>query len=249
MNDKNPAGTPVRHKLQVHFDTHECQVSRDVLAGMADDLDSLARQVGHFPQADVRVLIEWNGRNNEYVVKLTLLLPGETLVTSDHDPVLHAAFARALASLEDAVRGYEERLDGRAERRKQQATGLPEVAPAAPIDLAAIDAAAAAGDYPAFRAAVAPFEEWLRLRVGRWVERYPAVEARIGRGLEVADVTEGVFLAAFEGHAHRPEEVRYREWLESLIDPAIRAIEHDPEGELENINMARAASGTGPTGR
>jgi ribosome-associated translation inhibitor RaiA len=241
MNDKNPAGTPVRHKLQVHFDTHECQVSRDVLAGMADDLDSLARQVGHFPQADVRVLIEWNGRNNEYVVKLTLLLPGETLVTSDHDPVLHAAFVRAVASVEDAVRAYKERLDRLPERQSQETRTGQEVVPAAPIDVAVLDAAVAAGDYPAFRAAVASYEDSLRLRVGRWIERYPAVQGRIGRGLEVIDVVEGVFLAAFEGHVRRHNEVPYGQWLETLIDPTLRAIERDPERELENINMARAA--------
>ena len=233
---------PVRHKLQVHFDAHECQPTPEELAEMADDLDSLARQVGNFPLADARVNIEWNGRNNEYAVKLALLLTGEPIVTSDHDRVLHAAFDRALASLEHAVEAYKERLDRVAERRRHETGTDLELTPATLPDAAALDAAVAAGDYAAYRAAVAPYEDALRLRVGRWVERYPAVQGMMGNGLETVDVTEGVFLAAFEEHPRRQPDVPYGAWLEGLIDPAVRAIEHNPTEELENIRMVRTAS-------
>jgi ribosome-associated translation inhibitor RaiA len=236
------ANTSVRHKLQVHFDAHECQPTPEELAGMADDLDSLARQVGNFPLADARVNIEWNGRNNEYAVKLALLLTGEPIVTSDHDRVLHAAFDRALASLEHAVEAYKERLDRVSERRRQETGTDLELTPAILPDADALDAAVEAGDYAAFRGAVAPYEDSLRLRVGRWVERYPAVQGMMGNGLDVADVVEGVFLAAFEEHPRRQPDVRYGEWLETLIDPTVRAIEQNPAKELDNINMVRSAS-------
>jgi len=42
-----------------------------------------------------------------------------------------------------------------------------------------------AGDYAAFRVAAFGFEDAVRLRAGRWVERYPDLEAKIGRGLRV----------------------------------------------------------------
>jgi ribosome-associated translation inhibitor RaiA len=241
MGNKKPAGRLVRHKLQVHFDLHECQFTPEALAGMADGLDSVARQVGHFPDADARAVIEWNGRNSEYTVKLSLILSGETLVTSDHDPVAHAAFRRAVSSLELALEGYKGRLAGVDERQRQEEGTRQEVATAVPVDAAALDAAVAAGDYPAFRAAIAPYEDSLRLRVGRWVERYPEAQARMGRDFDVMDLTEGVFLAAFENHPHRHDEVRYGVWLEGLIDPTVRAVMHDPAGELTNINMARSA--------
>jgi len=236
----------VRHKLQVHFDPHECEPTDRELADMADDTDSLARQVGNFPQADLRVLIERNARSDEYAVKLTLLLPGDALVTSDHDRVMHAAFERALASLEDTVKEYKDRLGQVSERRKTEARTHQEVTPPTAADPAALDAAVAAGDYPAFRAAIAPYEDALRVRAGRWVERHPAVQARMGKGLETIDIAEGVFLAAFEGHANRPAGVPYGAWLENLLDPVIRAIEQHPDAELENINMARAACEAGP---
>jgi ribosome-associated translation inhibitor RaiA len=237
---------PVKHKLQVYFDPHECQPTGRELTEMADDTDSLARQVGNFPQADLRVLIERNARSDEYTVKLRLLLPGDALVTSDHDRVMHAAFERALASLEDAVKEYKDRLGQVPERRKTEAKTHQKLTPPTAVDAAALDAAVAAGDYPAFRAAVAPYEDALRVRAGRWVERYPAVQARMGNGLETIDIADGVFLAAFEEHPNRPPGVPYGTWLEGLLDPTIKAIEHHPDDELENINMARAACDAGP---
>jgi len=241
MTDTTTPEQPVRHKLQVHFDTHEFEPNPAELADLADDADSLARQVGNFPVADLRVIIEWKARTNEYAVKLTLLLPGETLVTSDHDRVIPPAYERAMAALEDLVKAYKDRLNQHEERRKHEAGTLQELPPGEPIDPAALDAAAAAADYAAFRTAIAPYEDNLRLRVGRWVERYPAVQARIGRGLETIDITEAVMLSAFEGHTARPPGVRYGEWLEGLIDPAVRAFEHHADRELENVNMARTA--------
>ena len=132
------------------------------------------------------------------------------------------------------------------ERQKQEKGTHQEMAPATPIDPAALDAAAEAGDYPAFRAAVTPYEDAVRLRAGRWVERYPEVQGRMGRGLDVIDVVEGVFLAAFEGYECRPAGVRFGDWLEGPIDPTVRAIAHNPDEELENINMARSACEADP---
>jgi ribosome-associated translation inhibitor RaiA len=242
MNDTTNAGPRIRHKLQIHFDTHECQPAPAEFARMSDDLDSLARQVGDFPQADLRVVIEWNRRDNEFVVKIALLLPGETLVTSDHDTVLHAAFRRALDSLELRFKGYHERLGGvDARQQRVEAAKHQPTTEVGPLDQVALDAAVASRDYPAFRAAIAPYEDWLRLRVGRWVERYPDVQARMGRDFDVLDLSEGVFLAAFEQHPHRHAEVRYRDWLEGLIDPTVKAFEHDAASEMENVNMARSA--------
>ena len=241
MTDPTTATRSVRHKLQVHFDAHHCQPTPAELENLADALDPLARQVGNFPQADCRVVIEYRNRSNEYVVKLSLLLPGRDLVTSHHDPVLHAAFERALAPLEDLVKAYKDQLGQVEDRRKHENGTIRDVIPDMPLDAAALDAAVAAGDYPAYRAAVGGYEDALRVRVGRWVERYPAVQARMGRGLETVDLAEAVFLAAFEGHDARPPGVRYGDWLEGLIDPTVKAFEHHPDRELENVNMARVA--------
>ena len=241
-NDAKTPDSPVRHKLQVYFDAHECQPAPEELAELSDDLDTLARQVGDFPRATLRVVIEWNGRNNEYSVKLTLILSTDTLVTSSHHAVLHTAFRQALDSLEQSAAGHKEMLEGLHQRQLQEeaAKSQPTIEPA-PIDEAALHAATAASDYPAFRTAVAPYEEWLRLRVGRWVERGADAQSRMGRDFDVLDLTEGVFLSAFEQHPHWQPEVRYRDWLDGLIDPTVKAFTRDAVGEKENVNMARSA--------
>jgi len=103
-----------------------------------------------------------------------------------------------------------------------------------------------AGDYAAFRTALAPYEDGLRVRVGRWIERYPSVQALVGKKIEAVDVAEAVFLAAFDEYEHQPLDERFGDWLESLIDPTVRAFEHNPDEELENVNMARTAVDAGP---
>lgn len=245
MNDRN-AGGQLRHKLKLQFDAHEYELSEAEVARLSADLDSLAVRLGDFPLADLRVLVEKNGRAGNFMVKLTLILSSEVLVTSDHDPQLHPAFRRALESLERTVEGHKERLEGvDLRQQREEAARLQPTVQAGPVDEAALDAAAAASDYPAFRTAITPYEDWLRLRVGRWVERYPEVQARMGRDFDVLDLTEGVFLSAFERHAHRHGEVRYSDWLEGLIDQTVKDFAHDPVRERENVNMARSACAVG----
>jgi hypothetical protein len=116
-------------------------------------------------------------------------------------------------------------------------------------DAAAVDRAVAEGDYSAFRRATFGYEEPLRRRVGRWIERYPALSARIGKGITIDDVVEEVFLDAFEAYGDRPRGNRLGDWLEGLIDPAIKELAAHPDEELENINLARAARAAEGRGR
>jgi hypothetical protein len=236
------SGEGVRHKLQVHFDAHECDVPADEIRGLADQCDALAVRVGNFPRAELRAYVERNRRSNEFVVKLTLLLSTDTLVTSDHDPQLRQAFGRALDSLERTVEGHLGKLEGTdiRQEREEAAKRQPTVEPG-PLDENALAAAARAEEYAAFRAAVAPYEEWLRLRAGRWVERYPEAQAMMSRDFDVLDLMEGTFLSAFENYEHRQREVPFHTWLEGLIDPTVKAFVRDPVHERENVNMARSA--------
>lgn len=232
--------------LLVQYDVHQGHVDQAELDKMSAGLDGLSRQVANFPQHDLRVVIEHRPRTNEFALKLTLLLPGKTLVASDHDVILHAAFERALRSLAHELDAYKDSLERMEERQKQQEGTRQDVFPDLPLDAAALDAAVGAGDYAAFRAVISAYEDALRLRAGRWVERYPEVQAKMGHGMDVMDLVDGVFLAAFEGHPTRPPGVPYGQWLEGLIDPTVRDIAHHPDEELENIRMARSACEAGP---
>jgi ribosome-associated translation inhibitor RaiA len=227
--------------LRVHLDTRHCQLAPAESDKLDSDLESLRRQVEHFPAADLNVLIEHNARSNDYSVKLSLLLSGATLVGNDHDSAWHAAFERVLSGLEENVRAYKDRLGNVPERQKQEKGTHQEIEPSNEPDRAELDAAVRGGDYTAFRTATFPYEEAVRKRAGRWVDRIPAVQGRIGRGLELADIVEEVFLTAFEQYDRRPAGLRFGDWLESLIDPAVKAIQAHPDQELENINLARSA--------
>jgi len=79
----------------------------------------------------------------------------------------------------------------------------------------------------------------LRARVGRWVQRYPQIQAKIGTHFTIADIVEETFMLAFDRYKEWRPEMFFGQWLEALIDPAMKAIARDPDGELEVISFQR----------
>jgi ribosome-associated translation inhibitor RaiA len=233
--------------LRVQIDTHQCDLSPDAITKMQDGLDSLTRMVENFPKPELRILVEHNNRSNDYSVKTSLLLSGATLVASDHNQVMHAAYEQCLANLMREVKDYKDRLGNVPERQKQLKGTHQDLEPAPDPDPGAVEAAVAAGDYAAFRTATAGYEEPLRDRVGRWVERSPHVDGQVGRRFTIADVVEEVFLDAFERFGERPKGVRFGEWLTGLIDPAVKELMSHTDEELENVRMARTLQGVPAT--
>ena len=236
-------------QMQTIFDVHQYNLSAGERARLEDTLDGLTRMVENFPVADLHIMVEGNARSNDVSVKLTLILPGNTLVTNDRDAVLTVAFDRCLTAMSDLVQGYKAKLDGQDERNKLEKGTTHDLRPTRDIDLAAVDKAVAAGDYAAFRAALLPFEDPVQARAGRWVQRFPEYEARIGKDVKLSDVTEEIFLTAFDQYESRPEGLHLSEWLVGLIDPAVKALMTRTGEEKENINMARSAlNATEPIG-
>jgi ribosome-associated translation inhibitor RaiA len=234
-----PTVTP--RQMQTIFDVRHFELTDADRRRIEDGLDGLERQVQNFPIADLHILIEGNARTNDTSVKLTLILPGNTLVANDHDLILSVALERCLVSLLHEVEAYKARLDGEEDRQKVEKGTQHPIHPAHEIDFGSINQTVAAGDYAAFREAMLPFEDVVQARVGRWVQRFPKYEARIGRDVKVSDVTEEVFLTAFDRFTTRPEGLRLGEWLTNLIDPAVKALMTRTTQELENINLTRSA--------
>ena len=242
-----PTASP--RQMQIIFDVHQYDLPDAERGRLEHGLDGLTRMVEKFPVADLHVMVEGNARSNDVSVKLTLILPGNTLVTNDRDAVLTVAFDRCLAALTDLVEGYKARLDGQGERAKLEKGTAHDLLPTQSIDLGAVDRAVAAGDYAAFRAALLPFEDPVQARAGRWVQRYPEYEARIGKDIKLSDVTEEIFLTAFDRYATRPDGLHLSEWLGNLIDPSVKALMTNTADEKENINLARTAlNATQPIG-
>lgn len=229
------------YNLLVDLDMKHCDLSPGELRKMEASLSPLGDMVQHFPVSQLHVLVSYRHRTNDYVVRTSLALTGETLVSSEHHPQVHAAFEHCIDNLVREVRRYKDRLGQVAEQAKQEEGTHHELLPTILPDSNAVNAAVSAGDYAAFRVALTGYDEPVRAHVGRWIERYPEVAARIGRGLQIDDIVEDVFLDAFEEFEHWPDELRFGEWLGRFIDKAIREFAANPDREIENVRMARLA--------
>jgi hypothetical protein len=228
-----------RSSLRIQLDTKHCEVSADEVRKLEANLTPLRAMTQDFPLADLYVTISFHARTNDYHVKTSLVLTGRTLFTGEHDVMVHPAFARCVRKLIAKMREYLDSLGNKPEVGKLREGTKQELLPTAAPDVEQLDQAVHDGDYRAFRRAAYPYEEPVRRRLGRWIKRYPELEAQLGDRLTLADLLEEVFLNAFEQYASRPEQVRFGQWLEDLIDPSIRAMADDAEDEAQTVSFAR----------
>ncbi len=229
------------YNLLVNLDMKHCQLPSDELSKMETMLSPLNDMVRNFPVSKLHVLVSYRHRTMDYVVRTSLILPGETLVSSDHHRQARTAFEHCIANLVREVQRYKDRLGAVLEQAKQREGTHRELVPTIPPNAEAVEAAVENGDFAAFRTATSGYEGPVTDLVGRWIERYPQVAARLGRDLHISDLVEDVFLIAFEEYKYRPKDIRFGEWLGRHIDTAIKAMANHPEEEIENVNMVRLA--------
>ena len=226
--------------LEVQFDVKELHLSDSQEQTLRQKLGSLARQVGNFPVAELRAVVQ-GSRSHDISIKLSLILPGKTLVARDHDEVLNAGFDRCIEFLVRELDAYKNDLGNQAKTAKTEEGTHHELRPSVAVDERAIDEAVRAADYVTFRNAMSPFEDELRLMVGRWVQRYPEVNDAVGDGIEIADIVEETLLEAFEQFPERPSNVPLGVWLQRRADSALKSIVRHPEDVLQNVSFIRTA--------
>jgi hypothetical protein len=238
-----------RYGLRVEFQAKDCQLPADELIRMQQSLAPLGEAVGRFGRSELLVRVLHHPHADQYHIEARLRLPAESLFTGDWDPYLDSAYQRCVRKLIQKVHGYRDLPGRRALQtaRRESALDHDIVAPEG-RDPGPLSRVVAAGDYKRFREAVSGYEEWLRKRVGRWLQRYPKAEARIGRDLLIGDLVEEVFLNAFERYPHRPQEVPFHQWLDNLLDPSLLALLQHPDRGHENASFARTLRET-PLGR
>jgi hypothetical protein len=168
-------------------------------------------------------------------------VPGATLFAGDYDRSAVPAFDRCMSSLVRQVSDYKEHPNRQAEGVAAREKTLDEQI-IAPEDPAAgpLGRAVEAGDYQRFRNVLIHYEDWLRKRVGRWLQRDANAEARLGRDFSIGDLLEEVYLNAFERFTERPTVVPLHQWLDDLIDPSLKVMLRHPEEERENAAMVRS---------
>jgi hypothetical protein len=233
-----------QRQMRVNIDTKECELPRDELTRIEEPLDGVAETVGGLP-AELNLTIVRHPRTERFHVEAGLTLPQRTLFTSDWDPYLDTALCRSLRKIRRKADRYthepQHAEDERAERVEQSNRDI--VAPEGP-DMGLLGAAVGDGDYQRFRSVLGAWEEWLRLRIGRWLQRYPDAEAEVGRRVRIGDLVEEVLLTAFEHFHERSNDVPLHEWIDSLIDPALITYCRHPVEERENISFARSLNET-----
>lgn len=228
-----------KHELRIQLDTKHCSLRAHEIAKMEESLDTLRTRAQQFPINDLYVTVTHYPRTGDYHVKTSLVLTGRTLFTGDRDVLVHPAFVRCVRKLVSKLDAYLEALSNKPAIAKQEEGTQIEVVPNAAPDSRQLEQSVAEGDYAAFRRATDVYEEPVRRRVSRWINRYPQLAARLGDSLSVDDAVEEVFLNAYERFNERPQSLRLGQWMEDLIDPSLRALSEHPDEELESISLAR----------
>ena len=228
------------YNLRIELDTQGCELSADEISDMEDGLHTLRQLVQDFPISNLQITVVHHARSEDFHVKTSLVLTGKTLFTGDRDTQVHPAFERCIRKLVKKVQAYKAQMRGDAEWAKQAEGTHHTLIPTRDFDMSQLDKAVENDDFASFRKAVDVFEAGLADRIGRWIQRYPAIESQLGETITISDIVEDVFINAFEQYPQRPEEVPPGSWLESLIDPSVQALLQSPDEEFANISFARA---------
>ncbi|TVS20037.1 MAG: hypothetical protein EA424_05995 [Planctomycetaceae bacterium] len=227
------------YNLRIELDTKNCTLSRAALEKMEEALAPLREPVHTFPVSDFYITVVYHSTPEDYHVRVSMVLPGRTLFTGERDSNPVSAFSRCVRKLVSKLKAYKDSLEAKPQKTKAREGTVQEVVPEAEPDADQLRNAIAERDYDAFRRATYVYEEAVRKRAGRWIERYPDFEARLGAAFTLEDLVEEVFLNAFEYFDRWPDELRLGEWLENLIDPSVKALLKDPEAELANLDAVR----------
>jgi hypothetical protein len=232
--------TDHRGQLEVQVGTKECDLPTDELARIQEPIDRIARAVEELPTR-LEIKVVYHPRSDRYHVEATARLPRRSVFTGDWDPHLDTALDRSLRKLLCRIEAYKKEPDRDQDERAQRVQEMNRaiVAPEDP-DSGPLAEAAEAQDYAKFRRLMANYEDWLRLRIGRWLQRYPEANAEVGGRLRIGDLVEEVFLNAFEHYAARPAVKSLHAWLDDLLDPSLRTFWDHLVEERESVSVARS---------
>ena len=225
-------------EMRIDLDVEGMKLSDAETATVEAEVDRIKPLTAEFPVQILHVNLRYNRNSEEYEVKLALVLTGQTFATADVSESWHGSLENCVRKMIRRVEHYKQDLSN-VESRSRAVNSEAHVEPTRQIDAVAVRTALSENDYAAFRREMGPFDASLRDRIGRWVQMYPQVDAMVGERLTLADIVEEVFLMAYEQFDSWHPEMLFGQWLETLIDPAVKAIARDPDGELEAISFQK----------
>jgi len=226
--------------LRVTIRARDRDIPEDERTRMQDTLAPLRDAVQDLEPCDLWIQVIYHANSDSYHVEFKFKTAAHTLMTGDWDRYMDSAYQRCVRKMvrkvQDARLKPARQLETPAERVEQlnQDVVAPEGADEGPLGKAVQE-----GDYRAFREAAVGYEDWLRKRIGRWIQRSPDTQARVGRDLLIGDLVEEVYLNAFERYETRSADLSFSRWLEDLIDPSLKAMLRHPDEEHQNASFAR----------
>lgn len=231
--------TQTGHELIIEVKTHGFELPPVEYGRIETALRSLREVVDCFPVKSIKVTATFHARREDYHVKMSLNLPGRTLFTGERDRVVYTAIERCIDKMLGKVSAYKLHMQ-REDETSKQARGTHHVLKASTdVDTGELEEARVQGDYLRFRRELDGFSTGLSENVGRWVKRYPEIEAMLGDGITISDIVEDVFFHAFEQFEDRNSNVPPGVWLEGLVDQSIQDVLRSPETEFANISYAK----------
>jgi ribosome-associated translation inhibitor RaiA len=228
------------YDLRIELDQQGCELSADQIERMETALHTLRKLTQPFPVANLYIDVVFHKTTQDFHLKTSLALPGKTLFTGDRDADVQPAFERCVRKLVHKVSAYKSRMEQNAELAKQAEGTHHRVESTGEFDVAMIQQSVDNGDYSAFRQQVDVFAASLRQRIGRWLQRYPEIESRLGSDFGIGDIVEEVFLNAFENFEQRSHDVPPGDWLTHLIDPSVQTILKSPDEEYANLSFVQS---------
>jgi len=233
-----------QYRLQASLDSKECEIPAQIRMQIQDWLDDLGRSLQEFTSSELAINVVYHSKSDIFHAEAKVKVPGQTITTGDYEKSIELAVKRCLDKATRRIEAYKTNPNREAlEQAERRAKREDAVVSSQEPDLDRLGKAVKAQDYRAFRNAIQLDDEFVRLRVGRWVQRYPEIEQEIGRSFEIGDLVEEVFLIAFERYNERPPHMNLHDWLDALIDPAVKAYYHDPE-EREAVSYAKSLTGS-----
>jgi hypothetical protein len=230
-------------RFTVTFECKDCEIPERTRTWMQDELEHIGRVTEEMGKRQLWVTVVFHARSGIYRVRAKFKAPGRTVMTGDNHPLLDEALRRCLAKAFLRMEAFRDNLDqGSVEQAKRREALSDNLVAPTGFNAGAISRACQDGDYEAFRRGLIGHESWVRMRVGRWIQRYPEIQQEVGESFEISDLMEEVFLLAFERYQERPDEVPLHEWLDKLIDPAVRDFWNDPD-EREAASFAQTLVG------
>lgn len=236
------------YNLRTEVDTKHCELSPAEWEKMKECMSKLEPVVNTFPVSDLYVTITRHPRTHDFHVTTAMVLAARRIFTGERDRDMYPAFQSCIGKLVRKVEALKQLMGNDAEIAKHVKGTHKEIMPSQEPDGATLNRAVDSGDYRTFRLEMFPYEEPVRKRVGRWIERYPELDGRIGQDWSLADIVEEVFLNAFDQYGQKPQNLTLGTWLESLIDPSVRALLEHPDEERENIRFAQTLRETEAAG-